>query len=1034
MIYGNSILSQQLKEACGLTGVPWAVVLSWGKSGWSIKSTAKLNKKRVASVLEMIADPAMDRWLLNIQKDGRNRWKKAGVWSEVLGFERLYAFSPGKNSEILLVPANRLEKHSKGVFEVISLSLIDTDLFDLKSIDEEIPSFRSTELAGGSFDPLHSLEKVLSLLSSFIPNKGAYLAVRYGDSFQVEAVDRIAEDYIGTQMPIVEGGTTEALAESRAAAVVPADQENNHFHLGEKITGSELQWLAVPLVMGNRVIGFSAFISEAYSSKEIERAEILARHVSAGVEKSIVFRETSHHLQHIALLNDLASVASADLNVEDAIKTVQRLLEHTFQKGEAELLLVSDDGDTLTAVPSHTQANEVLSYPIAGSFVGQVVLTGSAIRAADVRRSTHYFPAHKGVRSKIAVPLGIKDDIIGVLSIESRKLDAFSSQDEKILLVVASQVSALIENAKLKEKTHHRASRLAMINDLVQTVVGLSEEKEIAHQAATLLENLTGFEMVVVSVLDEGRDELVALGVAGTNLPALPEGMRFSRDLGIAKNVLASGEARLLSDAGDDEDYFALPGWEPGSALCVPLREGDQIFGVINVESQKKSSFTNNDLITLEALAGVLSSVLMYARRYGQLQDNIRQLEAVRETSLDLSTDLDLDILLKRVVNRVRELVDARGAEIGLVDENEQLVQVLVSENPWQDYTGYSFSLMSGVAGRVAALGEPFVVADYNDWSGRGKDDFKAPFTTVAGVPLKLSGETIGTLTVQDDRPDRSFNRRDVRVLEMLAPQVTVFIRNARLYQELAERMEAQRLAETRLIRSARLAAVGEMAAGVAHELNNPLTTVTGFAELVLDDLPQEFSQREDLEMILKEAKRARGVVRRLLDFSRQSDFLRTKVDVNEIVGDVLALVHHLARTSGVKVRMELWDELPPIYLDRGQIQQVLLNVIHNAIQAMPKGGDLVIRSSLEERDDKEWIKVIVKDSGKGIPADELPRIFEPFYTTKPTGAGTGLGLSISYGIVSDHGGFMDVQSEPGEGAEFLIWLPVIIDSEVVNA
>jgi two-component system NtrC family sensor kinase len=245
--------------------------------------------------------------------------------------------------------------------------------------------------------------------------------------------------------------------------------------------------------------------------------------------------------------------------------------------------------------------------------------------------------------------------------------------------------------------------------------------------------------------------------------------------------------------------------------------------------------------------------------------------------------------------------------------------------------------------------------------------------------------------------------------------------------------MEAQRLAEARLIRSARLAAVGEMAAGVAHELNNPLTTVTGFAELVLDELPNDFSQREDMEMILKEARRARGVVRRLLDFSRQGEFLKTKSNVNEIVSDVLALVHHLARTSGVKVRMELWDELPEIYLDRGQIQQVFLNVIHNAIQAMPNGGDLIIQSAHEDRDGKQWVKVMVQDSGKGIPADDLPRIFEPFYTTKPSGAGTGLGLSISYGIVSDHGGFMDVQSEPGKGAEFLIWLPVITEPEAVN-
>ena len=241
--------------------------------------------------------------------------------------------------------------------------------------------------------------------------------------------------------------------------------------------------------------------------------------------------------------------------------------------------------------------------------------------------------------------------------------------------------------------------------------------------------------------------------------------------------------------------------------------------GVINVESKTTNAFTEAELQALEALAGILASVILYARRYHQLQVDVRQLQAVRDTALDISADLELEALLRRIVVRARALVDARGAELGLLDEAQQVVRVLVSVNPWQDYTGYTFPLMSGVAGRVAAIGEPIVVADYNSWSGKREEDYKAPFTTVAGVPLKISGEVIGALTLQDDRPERSFDAEDIQLLELLAPQVAIFIRNARLYQELEERIAAQRLAEERLIRSAKLAAVGEMAAGVAHEL-----------------------------------------------------------------------------------------------------------------------------------------------------------------------------------------------------------------------
>jgi signal transduction histidine kinase len=459
--------------------------------------------------------------------------------------------------------------------------------------------------------------------------------------------------------------------------------------------------------------------------------------------------------------------------------------------------------------------------------------------------------------------------------------------------------------------------------------------------------------------------------------------------------------------------------------VWVPLRDGEKVFGVINVEFKQKDKVNETDMIVIEAIAGPLSSVIMNARQYEQLQGTIGQLRAVRDTALDISTDLDLEFLLKRVVNRVRVLVGARGAELGLIEENKDQVRVLVSENPWLDYTGYTFPFMEGIAGRVAALGEPITVADFNSWSGKSVDTDEAPFTTVAGVPLSVSGEVIGTLSVQDDRPSRAFTQEDILTLELLAPQLAIFIRNARLYQELEERMAAQRLTEERLVRSAKMAAVGEMAAAVAHELNNPLTTVTGFTELILETLDQESPEHEDLSLVLKEALRSRDVVRRLLDFSRQSEILQVDTDINEIISMVLALVHHLMHTSGIEVRVELWDEIPLIRADPNQMQQVLLNIIHNAIHSMPKGGELVIQSMVEDREGEKWIGIKVKDSGLGISEENLEMIFEPFFTTKPSGEGTGLGLSVSYSIVSEHGGYIEVESEEGEGSDFTVWLPI---------
>jgi len=243
--------------------------------------------------------------------------------------------------------------------------------------------------------------------------------------------------------------------------------------------------------------------------------------------------------------------------------------------------------------------------------------------------------------------------------------------------------------------------------------------------------------------------------------------------------------------------------------------------------------------------------------------------------------------------------------------------------------------------------------------------------------------------------------------------------------QELQARIGAQVAAEQRLIQAAKLAAVGEMAAGVAHELNNPLTTIVGFTELVLEDMPEDSASRNDLETVMREALRARDVVRRLLDFSRRSEMVRVKADINAIVMDTLALVRHLLSTSGVQVRVGVDESLPWAFVDRDQIKQVLLNLVHNALNAMPNGGQIQILTGSHKKYGKDWITISVEDSGVGIPPENMERIFEPFFTTRAGEGGTGLGLAVTYGILSSHGGMIEAESVVGAGATFTVWLPV---------
>ena len=304
-------------------------------------------------------------------------------------------------------------------------------------------------------------------------------------------------------------------------------------------------------------------------------------------------------------------------------------------------------------------------------------------------------------------------------------------------------------------------------------------------------------------------------------------------------------------------------------------------------------------------------------------------------------------------------------------------------------------------------------------------------------VALKDGDRVLGLIDAQSSHPN-AFTNNDLLAMESLAGVLASVVSSARHYERLQEtvrqlraaqvesqaRLIAQQEAESRLIQAAKLVAVGEMAAGIAHELNNPLTTVTGFAELILDETPQDSEQRPDLEMIHHEALRARGVVRRLLDFARQGERTRANCDLNEIIQDVLALTRHFMHTSGVQLEAVFQKDLPWVSVDSNQMKQVFLNLIHNAVQAMPTGGKLFLRTDMRPRDGREWATVIVHDTGIGISPKDIDRIFEPFYTTRGSHGGTGLGLSVTYGIVTDHGGTIEVESQPSEGTTFTVWLP----------
>jgi signal transduction histidine kinase len=1047
----------QLKETCKVTGARWAAWLMHNDNGWEFSSRYRLSKARQAVLADFLSQPATATWLAGTFSSGRTRFRQTGTYSAGLDCARIFVFPELGHHSALLVGADQLEKSAESFFKVLSSlpPVVAKSAESLAASGEGSPARRAkrpraTAQARAAREEAHKLASgealfyassspedvprmVLESLARSVQCDSAILSLRSGDVFRIAAVWNAQPSLLGTGLQISESEILAEMTNSRQGvileAVTPLSRDRALSILFPKADQKINSWMGVPIVIGHRVIGHLAFVSAnngSFSTADLKYVSNEMTRLAYALENAIVFSEAARYLQQFALLNELASTASVGGDINEVARRIMNRLRKTFRTEIAGVLLL--DGDTSLREYGAEAEQSSISFLAKTRLVRGVIKNGRPERLGEVDKEKdlgHLLHRQAKIRSILAVPFKYRGVVLGVMAMASPEANAFTLEDEQLLVVIASQLAGLFENARLNQETRERARNLSLIHQVVENVIGLTDVEQIAHLVAELMVKRFAYTSASVILMDENGQRKLAVRETEYAKPAKPK--RSHRTIDATPLItLEMKDGLSQAFSGAEEPVFELAA---ASSICVPLKEGERILGVIEVERRRQDDFSENDLLALEALAGVLSSVVLSALRYKELQDSVRQLQAARETALDVAADLDLHALLKRVAYRAQELVGARGVELGLVREAENVIEIVVSRAPWFDSQGQKIPIKAGVAGQVADLGEPVVVDDYNRWPGRLDLAQLEEFHSALGIPLKYHNQVIGVLILLDDRPDHVFQPQDIQLLELLAPQLTVWIRNARLYQELQERIEAQRRAEGHLVRSARLAAVGEMAAGVAHELNNPLTAVSGFVELLLDELPEGSHQRPELELVLQEAQRARAVVRRLLDFSRQSENRRTDTEINALCRDVLSLVIHQARTSQVEVVCEYGQDLPEISVDANQIKQVLLNLLHNAIQAMPHGGQLTLTTTRQVRNEdlglKDSITVSVADTGEGIPAENIDRIFEPFFTTRPAGTGTGLGLSVSYGIVHDHAGFIDVESQINQGSCFTVHLPL---------
>jgi len=433
--------------------------------------------------------------------------------------------------------------------------------------------------------------------------------------------------------------------------------------------------------------------------------------------------------------------------------------------------------------------------------------------------------------------------------------------------------------------------------------------------------------------------------------------------------------------------------------------------------------------VRLRAERDRLTQNIMQVNR--QLERRVKELSILYSIGKSVTTLLDQEKVLNRIVEAAVYVTGAEEGTLMLVDKDSGELYMRAARGLGEKYArGFRLRVEDSIAGQVVRTGQPFL--ESGD-AQRLKVKTGYLVKSLMYVPLKAGQEVIGVLSVDNKVSNTTFTESDVYLLSALADYASIAIVNARLYtevksfseeleQKVVERTKELQEAQEQLIQSEKLASIGQLAAGVAHELNNPISVMLGFSQAILRKLPEDDPLRKPLATIEREGLRCKGIIQNLLDFARRSKPSLQPTNVNEVLEAACALIEHQISLDNVVVTKGYDPHLPQVLADANQLQQVFVNIIINARDAMPQGGTLrLITRSLGDE-----VHIIFSDTGIGIPPENIKRIFDPFFTTKEVGQGTGLGLSVSYGIVEQHGGTIEVKSEVGVGTTFIVKLPVM--------
>ncbi|MHB8143125.1 MAG: GAF domain-containing protein [Thermoleophilia bacterium] len=685
-------------------------------------------------------------------------------------------------------------------------------------------------------------------------------------------------------------------------------------------------------------------------------------------------RDLERHSRELASLNSMNEAMSESLDPATMMRSALEKVLEMRQADAATIHLLEDvSGDLVLAAAKGM--DESLLAKVERLSTGQgcpqhILEIESSLIDNDLRDSKSVTPeiVEAGLLSYVGAPLKSKNRNLGVISLVASRRGEFSEDDMRLMTLAGMQVGAALDNAILYQESLQHTDKALARSRLLAALGSSLELDEVFDEFISETRKLVGFDRLSIAI-DVGGGMLRRLAQNGKGPQEWKEELTFPAAGSLPGMVIRSGEPYFSGDitAGSvslGQEQLAAEGLR--SQLLMPLVAKGQVIGSLNLSSMKKDAYREADLEELKPVA----SYVALAIANQQLFEDVSRAKTEWEATFDSVTE---GIVIVGKNHNIKRLNAAAAAMFG---------------------------------------------ATINDLLGRSCHEVIHNSSHEPGdCPMSRASLEDGPVQAEQETPDG-------RVLELTVD--TMFDAEGRsvgAVHFLRDITEAKRMRQ-QLLQSEKMVAVGRLVSGVAHEINNPLTGVIGYSQLLLSQDIDENVKR-DAEAIRREAERATRIVRHLLSFARKHKAERSPVDVNAVVKDSLELKGYDLRVNNIQVETSLGEDLPQTMADPHQLQQVFLNLITNAEQAMLEtsgSGSLKVSTGKTQGN----IRVVFADDGPGIPEELHDRIFEPFFTTKDVGKGTGLGLSVCYGVVEEHDGRIWVESGAGPGAAIVVELPVV--------